>query len=319
MSSTDLSGLRRGRGFNPGHHSSAPTRQLTDFEAIPKFIHGSTRSPSITAGTACVKGVVRVPSRLNRSDQPRDWEQEGADRTGISRISHLLRTTVLEDKELRQRILAAVESLPYDYREVVVLREMQGMSYNEIADATKLSLDNVKTRLSAPEQCSAGSWSTTTGIYRCLITYPVNQSSPVTECVLKLAQEFNASPVTNRGVTGDYNVFFLNRKLFAYMRLLTMLSVVTILFACPPANSQEQGAKISDIIVVGNKSLNKEGIIATSGLKIGDAASPVALEEATTAPPAEWQLWHAQKRSERRRYRKVFSRKRKRQGRHRRG
>ena len=47
-----------------------------------------------------------------------------------------------------ERILAAVQSLPPDYREVVVLREMQGLSYNEIAAVTRQSLDNVKTRLS---------------------------------------------------------------------------------------------------------------------------------------------------------------------------
>ncbi|MGC8666757.1 MAG: RNA polymerase sigma factor [Chthonomonadales bacterium] len=55
---------------------------------------------------------------------------------------------VLEEKELRERVLRAVETLPPEYREVVVLREMQGLSYNEIAEATHLSLDNVKTRLS---------------------------------------------------------------------------------------------------------------------------------------------------------------------------
>lgn len=55
---------------------------------------------------------------------------------------------VLEEKELRQRILAAVESLPPDYREVIILREIEGLSYNEIAEVTRLSLDNVKTRLS---------------------------------------------------------------------------------------------------------------------------------------------------------------------------
>jgi RNA polymerase sigma-70 factor (ECF subfamily) len=55
---------------------------------------------------------------------------------------------VLEEKEFRERLLEAMESLPPDYREVVVLREIQQLSYNEIADATRLSLDNVKTRLS---------------------------------------------------------------------------------------------------------------------------------------------------------------------------
>ena len=56
--------------------------------------------------------------------------------------------TVFEEKELNQKILLAVQSLPPDYREIVILRELNGLSYNEIAEVTKISLDNVKTRLS---------------------------------------------------------------------------------------------------------------------------------------------------------------------------
>ena len=55
---------------------------------------------------------------------------------------------LLESKEMRERVMAAMESLPAEYREVVVLRELQQLSYNEIVAATGLSLDNVKTRLS---------------------------------------------------------------------------------------------------------------------------------------------------------------------------
>lgn len=81
-------------------------------------------------------------------DQPREWEAEGEGSDKEIPDFSFAPHTLLEDKELRERIMAAVESLPYDYKEVVVLREMQGLSYNEIAEATKLSLDNVKTRLS---------------------------------------------------------------------------------------------------------------------------------------------------------------------------
>lgn len=56
--------------------------------------------------------------------------------------------TVVERNELREKIVAAIEALPPDYREVIVLREFQGLSYNEIVAVTGISLDNVKTRLS---------------------------------------------------------------------------------------------------------------------------------------------------------------------------
>ncbi len=73
--------------------------------------------------------------------------EDGAQTRDIPDATHAPHA-VLEEKELRQRILDAIEGLPPEYREVVVLREMQNLSYNDIAEATGLSLDNVKTRLS---------------------------------------------------------------------------------------------------------------------------------------------------------------------------
>ena len=81
-------------------------------------------------------------------DQPRSWDDEterGAREIPDETMApHLL----LEEKELKQKILSAVQSLPLEYREVVILRELHDMSYNEIAEAAGISLDNVKTRLS---------------------------------------------------------------------------------------------------------------------------------------------------------------------------
>lgn len=49
-----------------------------------------------------------------------------------------------EDADLARRVLAA---LPEGYREVLVLRESQGLSYEELAGALGCSLDAVKARL----------------------------------------------------------------------------------------------------------------------------------------------------------------------------
>ena len=40
-----------------------------------------------------------------------------------------------------------IGNLPEDYREILVLRDIQGLSYNEIADMLKISLSNVKVRI----------------------------------------------------------------------------------------------------------------------------------------------------------------------------
>lgn len=45
------------------------------------------------------------------------------------------------------RILAAIDTLPADYREAVVLSDLQGMSYQEVAEILDVPLGTVKSRL----------------------------------------------------------------------------------------------------------------------------------------------------------------------------
>ncbi|MCS6949040.1 MAG: sigma-70 family RNA polymerase sigma factor [Armatimonadota bacterium] len=54
---------------------------------------------------------------------------------------------LLEKAELIQRIQQAVQSLPPRYRAFAVLRDLEGMSYEQIAEVTGLPLDTVKTRI----------------------------------------------------------------------------------------------------------------------------------------------------------------------------
>lgn len=84
--------------------------------------------------------------RVESLDQPSEWgETEGTRDLADNQNSPEVE---LESKELRTKILAAIDSLPGEYREIIVLREIEGLSYNEIVAVTGLSLDNVKTRLS---------------------------------------------------------------------------------------------------------------------------------------------------------------------------
>ena len=53
----------------------------------------------------------------------------------------------LEQKELGAQINRAVNALAPEYRVVLILREVDGLAYSEIADATGLTLEAVKTRL----------------------------------------------------------------------------------------------------------------------------------------------------------------------------
>lgn len=52
-----------------------------------------------------------------------------------------------EKKELREAVLRAMEGLGEEYRRVLILRELQQLSYQEIAEILDLDLGTVKTRI----------------------------------------------------------------------------------------------------------------------------------------------------------------------------
>ena len=49
--------------------------------------------------------------------------------------------------EIREALDAALESLPDRYREVLVLRELEGLTYEEMATTLRLSRGTVESRL----------------------------------------------------------------------------------------------------------------------------------------------------------------------------
>jgi RNA polymerase sigma-70 factor (ECF subfamily) len=52
------------------------------------------------------------------------------------------------DRDTSRRVRIAVERLSVDFREVIVLREFEGLSYKEIADVTGTPIGTVMSRLS---------------------------------------------------------------------------------------------------------------------------------------------------------------------------
>ena len=55
---------------------------------------------------------------------------------------------MLNAKEKRERILAAVNSLKHEHKEIIILREIQGLNYEDIAEALEIDIGTVKSRLS---------------------------------------------------------------------------------------------------------------------------------------------------------------------------
>lgn len=57
-----------------------------------------------------------------------------------------------ERQELQKEIQIAIESLPQGYMECIVLRDIEGLSYQEIADTIGVSLEAVRSRLARARQ-----------------------------------------------------------------------------------------------------------------------------------------------------------------------
>jgi len=54
---------------------------------------------------------------------------------------------LLEGRDLGRRVAAAVTALPEEQREVIVLKEYQGLTFLEIAQVLDVPISTVKTRL----------------------------------------------------------------------------------------------------------------------------------------------------------------------------
>ena len=54
---------------------------------------------------------------------------------------------IFEHEEIRARVESELKQVPEPYRTTVVLRDIEGLSYEEIADVLQVSLGTVKSRL----------------------------------------------------------------------------------------------------------------------------------------------------------------------------
>ena len=58
----------------------------------------------------------------------------------------------LARKQLAERLWSALDQLPFDQRTVIVLREVDGLSYDEIAFSLDVAVGTVKSRLTRARQ-----------------------------------------------------------------------------------------------------------------------------------------------------------------------
>jgi RNA polymerase sigma-70 factor (ECF subfamily) len=119
---------------------------ISAFKAMPKFRGGSFKAWILRIVTNACYDLLRSKQRKpTESLDDLDIEQ---DHITYLRDEGERPDEALERQELNKAIEQGIYSLPFDQRTIVVLADIQGLSYQEIAEATDLSLGTVKSRLS---------------------------------------------------------------------------------------------------------------------------------------------------------------------------
>lgn len=117
------------------------------WQRIDTFRGGSFRSWLFTIAANQSRDELR--RRQRRPAQSLDAARDDPDRPDLDPPGNEPAPDAeAERAEMRAALERALMTLPDDWREVVVLSDIQGMDYREIAEATGLALGTVKSRLS---------------------------------------------------------------------------------------------------------------------------------------------------------------------------
>ena len=121
---------------------------LRVFRFLPGFQEESGFSTWIyRIGVNVCKDMLAKQSR--RNEQSLEMEDEDDEQRTMELADHRYTPEqIVENAELRSVLSEAIAALPDQQREVIVLRDIQGLSYDEIANVLSLESGTVKSRLS---------------------------------------------------------------------------------------------------------------------------------------------------------------------------
>lgn len=119
---------------------------LRGYRALHQFRGGSFKTWILRIVTNCCYDQLRVKKR--RPTTPLDDMLEDDDHSMLLQDDTEPPEERVERQELGELIQRGIDTLPPDQRTVLVMSDVQGLSYGEIAAATMVSLGTVKSRLS---------------------------------------------------------------------------------------------------------------------------------------------------------------------------
>jgi RNA polymerase sigma-70 factor (ECF subfamily) len=91
--------------------------------------------------------AMRKPSRRESEALDLEIRDDGPEQPLLSRLDGADPADVVRRGEIRRRIEAALEELPPYHRGVILMRELEGMSYEEMAEAMGVSKGTIMSRL----------------------------------------------------------------------------------------------------------------------------------------------------------------------------
>lgn len=96
----------------------------------------------------------KTPRRIQASSLDESYSDEEGDVTASRDVpdSSAVPDEVALNTELDQKIHDAIANLPEQFRTIIVLRELQGLSYEEIASLVNINIGTVKSRLARARQ-----------------------------------------------------------------------------------------------------------------------------------------------------------------------
>jgi RNA polymerase sigma-70 factor (ECF subfamily) len=118
---------------------------ISAYRGLPRFRGGSFRSWLLRIVTNACYDELRAKKRRRSVPLDPDPDLEGEEWTEADTERP---DEHVERQDLGAAIQRALEQLPAEQRAVVVLCDIQGMSYEEMADTLEISLGTVKSRLS---------------------------------------------------------------------------------------------------------------------------------------------------------------------------
>lgn len=138
-------------GNHPDASDAVQEAFIKAFKGICKFKGGSFKSWLLRIVTNTCKDVLRARRRKPATPlYPLNAKKGEIEQERVSFLSSNGENpeNYAERQELARLIQQAIDQLPFDHKAVIVLSDLEGLDYNEIAEALGIPLGTVKSRLS---------------------------------------------------------------------------------------------------------------------------------------------------------------------------